>query len=372
MNRRRTNSRTLTGTRIYIRRGKYQYFSPDPVLNPKTGKACKWHILCPVANGEIKAREELNTLLGYINTPKGAGDFCAWFNKFRIEIVKKREDQAPQEPARKAIWTRGTKDLQNYLGVIENAFADFDIDQIQPSDVARFVDQWEGRRAAQLYKGFLSKFYSWGCRRGIVNINPAREITVTTPKKRKVYFSDKQYLDIKAALLDEKDGRKLDHNEVMVACLMDLYYLLYQRGTDVRLLRANQVEGTDIKFTPTKTEKSSGVTVRVPIPPDMMSVLERIKSVSKMRSVYLFHDEYGQPFNSRKAGDIFKKACKRASVSGITLKDIRAKAATDAKDSGYSEEQIKVGLAHTSSSTTRDYIRSRNVPISEVILKLPK
>ncbi|MBX9725072.1 MAG: hypothetical protein K2X81_26955, partial [Candidatus Obscuribacterales bacterium] len=143
MSRRRTNARTLTGTRIFIRRGKYQYFSPEAVLNPKTGKVTKWHILCQEAEGEIKAREELNTFLGYINTPSGLGTFCSHFNKFRKEIVKEREEKSPQEPARKVIWAQGTKDLRNYLGVIENGFANFDIDQVRPADVAIFVDQWK-------------------------------------------------------------------------------------------------------------------------------------------------------------------------------------------------------------------------------------
>jgi hypothetical protein len=36
------------------------------------------------------------------------------------------------------------------------------------------------------------------------------------------------------------------------------------------------------------------------------------------------------------------RAAKRAGVKGVTLKDIRPKAATDAKKQGYSIEQIQV------------------------------
>ena len=38
MTRSRTSSPTLAGTRIYIRDGKYKYISPEPILNPTTGK----------------------------------------------------------------------------------------------------------------------------------------------------------------------------------------------------------------------------------------------------------------------------------------------------------------------------------------------
>lgn len=367
MNRRRTTTRTLTGTRIFVRYGRYKFFSAEAILNPTTGKVSKWHTLCLVEEGEARAREILAKLLDHIEQPKGRGDFCAWFGKWRAEIFKKREADAPRDPARTQIWERGNKALINVLNLIENAFADFDIAQVTPADVATFVDQWEGRRAAQLYRGHLSKFFGWCCRRGIMDRNPAREITVATPKKRKVYFDNQQYIDVKAAMLDSGG-----HNNEMIAALMDLYYLFYQRGTDVRLLRVNDLDGDNIKITPTKTENSSGASVRIPISQEARSVLERIKRIAKLRSIYLIHDEYGQPFTARKAYDIFKQACKRAGVSGVTLKDIRAMAATDAKSLGYTESQIQTALAHTDGSTTRDYIRSRDVPVSEVILTLPK
>jgi translation initiation factor IF-3 len=95
-------------------------------------------------------------------------------------------------------------------------------------------------------------------------------------------------------------------------------------------------------------------------------------SVAKLRSVYVLHDELGQPFDARKIGDIFRAACRKAGITGVTLKDIRSKAATDAGDMGYSEEQLKTALAHTDSATTRVYLRGRKVPVSEVILKVPK
>ncbi len=240
------------------------------------------------------------------------------------------------------------------------------------SVIAVFVDQWEGRRAAQLYRGHLSKFFAWACRKGIVKANPARDVTLKKPKKRKVYLTDEQYVAIKLALTESKDGKDPEHNNLMVACLMDLYYLLCQRGTDIRLLRVNQLDGEYIDFTPTKTKNSSEAEVSVPITDEVREVVNRIKRIAKLRSVYLLHDQYGQPFTSRLAGDTFKRACKRAEVSGIILKDVRSKAATDADKMGYTESQIQTALAHTTGSTTRDYIRRQNAPVSEVILKLPK
>lgn len=370
--RKRKSSRTLTGSRIYIRDGSYKHFSPEPILNPRTGKVAKWHKLCAVAEGELQARIYLKELRGFVDQPKGAGDFCIWFCEWRKEITREREQATPRDPVRKAIWVKGTKSLLNVMGVIENAFADFDLIQVAPSDVALFVDQWKRRRASQTYKGLLTKFFSWCCRRGIMRENPAREVTIDPPRKRVVYMTDEVYISIKRSLLDATGGRQTTHNEVMVSCLMDLYYLLYQRSTDVRLLRNTGLDGNEIKFTPTKTENSSAVEVRVLITDDIRDVVERARSVAKLRSIYLIHDEHGQPFNSRQVRDIFKQACERVNIHGYILKDVRSKAASDAKKAGYSEEQIKIALAHTTTDTTRDYIRGQEAPLSEVVMKLPK
>lgn len=198
-----------------------------------------------------------------------------------------------------------------------------------------------------------------------------KDLSLAVPPKRDVYISDEQYNSIRNALLYGNDGKATRTGE-MVQCYMDLLYLLYQRGTDVRLLRWDQVTDDGILFKPTKTERSSGAKVRVPIGDDACAVLARIKQIGKMRSVYVIHTEHGQPYTSNGIGSLFKRACARAGILGVTLKDIRAKAATDAKQQGYRQEQLQTALAHTDAATTRTYIRSREVPISEVVLKLPK
>ncbi len=367
MGRHRKTAKTLTGSRIYVKRGKFWYFAAEPILDHRTGKVRKWHLLCPVTEGELAARNALAKLLQFVEMPKGPGDFCVWFGKWRTEIISKRDREAPRDPVRADIWTKGSKALLSVLHVIEDAFADFDVVQIAPSHIAEFVDQWEGRRAAQSYRGHLSKFFAWCCRKGITDANPAREVTVVTPKKRKVYVSNEQYVAVRAALL--KMG---DHNHTMVACLMDLHYLIYQRSTDVRLLRSNDLDREYLEVTPTKTETSSQAKVAIPITDEIHAVVATLKSIAKLRSIYLIHDEHGQPFSARKAHDIFKSACKTVGITGITLKDIRSKAASDAKDLGFTEGQIQIALAHTDGATTRDYIRGRKAPVSEVVLKLPK
>ena len=59
-------------------------------------------------------------------------------------------------------------------------------------------------------------------------------------------------------------------------------------------------------------------------------------------------------------------------MEDATLKDIRAKAATDAKRMGYTKKEISVGLAHTGEGMTEHYLRGRDAERSSVELRLPK
>jgi site-specific recombinase XerD len=90
-----------------------------------------------------------------------------------------------------------------------------------------------------------------------------------------------------------------------------------------------------------------------------------------MGSMYVISNEQGQPYTTHGVATLFKRACVRAKVSGITLKDIRSKAATDSITNGYSMEQLQVSLAHTDISTTRDYVKNKIAPTNEIGLSLP-
>lgn len=372
MTRARKSRKTLTGTRIFVRRGNYRYESLESIINPKTGVLQKTHHLCTLDDGEFKAREELQKLLGTVSQPKGIGDFGAWIYKFKIDYLAERELKAPKDPVRQKTWKKGTQNIESALSVIADKFADFDVAQVRGFDVAQFLARWKGRRSAQTYKTYLSLFFEWCISmHGLVDVNPAKQISVKPPRKRDVTMSDAQYHAIRDALLVDEDGKKVRNGE-MVQCYMDLLYLLFQRGTDIRLMRVDEIKPEGIAIIPTKTENSSGLGVMLPITPDIQRVLNRIKAISKMRSTFVIHTEHGQPYTASGLRSAFKRAAVRARVDGLTLKDIRSKASSDAKKQGYSLDQLQVTLAHTEKATTRGYIRGQELPVSTVAISLPK
>ena len=68
----------------------------------------------------------------------------------------------------------------------------------------------------------------------------------------------------------------------------------------------------------------------------------------------------------------WERAKKLAGIKGGTIKDIRAKHATDAEKQGYTVEEIHGSLAHEDSSTTRVYLKQREAVLSVVKLTIPK
>lgn len=369
---RRKSHYGLTNSRIYKKRNRFYLFARDPVEHPRTGKVSKWHSLCLVSEGEAKAAQLASDILRQQATTHATGDFGAHLEAYRLAVLKRREKDRPREPARVKIFESGSKEVTRICNGIKSAFEDFNVEQVMGVDVARFVDQWQGQRAAQVYLSRMSDFFRWAVRRGLRADNPCQNIRVDKPEKRKRYITDTEWHAIRDALMVGADGRPTPSGP-MVQCYVDLCFLLYQRTTEIRLLKWSQVDidGSVIHFLPTKTERSSGLSVGVPISDAVKAVLERVRNIGKVRSLYVIHTLKGQPYTTHGIGDAWARACERAGVTDATMKDIRAKAATDAKKAGYSRSQIRIGLAHTDEAMTETYMRGRDVAKSEVVLALP-
>jgi integrase len=370
--RKRSTLRGLTNSRIYQRGNRFYLFSAKPIENPATGKVTKWIPLCNVSDGERIARSKADEVLHHNDSTPGKGDLPARIEIYRLKVLRKRSKDSPSEPARKKVWDELTKEITRQFRKIAEAFADFDVDQVMPVDIAEFVDQWEGQRMAQVWHSRLSGFFAYACRKGWRNDNPCREVAVEKPASRKRYITHKEYHAVRDAALIGKDGKKTPSGE-MLQCYMDLCYLLYQRTTEIRLLKWSQIdmENEVIHFTPTKTERSSGISVDLPITQPIQAVLERVRKLGTVKGIYVIHTRKGQPYNTRGIRSAFSRACERAGIEGATLKDMRAKALTDAKNSGFKREQLQVAAAHTDPAMTDEYIKNRLPEKSEVIMSLP-
>jgi integrase len=170
----------------------------------------------------------------------------------------------------------------------------------------------------------------------------------------------------------------------MHQCYHDLSFLLYQRTTDVRLLKRAQINNGVIHFTTSKTERSSGAEVDIPITPEIQAVIDRAAGISKEWKIvcpYIIHTRQGTAYTRsgiyseyrRADADIVGKdaAGEQRPVLGLNPKALRPYAATAAKRQGFKIEQLQVGLAHSSITTTEGYVHQHETPLSSIILQLP-
>lgn len=269
-------------------------------------------------------------------------------------------------------------DTARMVEVVSKTFADFRAEQVQARHIHEFLTTnfvIPGKlRTAQRYRNVLNRFFRWSIVLGIRSDNPVEPINLKPPQKRDRYIADDEFHAVREALLVGDDGRKTASGPMMQV-FVDLCYLTGQRSTDIRLLRWQQIDEEAIHFKPTKTAKSSGAKVRVPITTDVADVLARAKDLMRTKarlSPYVVHNLQGDAYMAHGVGAAWERACKRAGIENATVKDLRAKHATDAERLGYSVEDIRKNLAHEDSSTTRVYLKQRSENVSIVELNLPK
>lgn len=207
-----------------------------------------------------------------------------------------------------------------------------------------------------------------------------------------MYIPHAHFLAIREALAVYRYKRLKDGKEVEVEAkvptgpemqvFVDLCYLTCQRSTDIRELRWSQVDEAAgmIRFKPTKTAKSTGQAVDWPITPEITKVLRRARTIARHTKVraltaddHVVVNRHGKPKTAAACREAWRGAIERAKLGEVdyVVKDIRAKALTDAKREGYDIEALQVAGAHADRATTEGYIKQRDVPRSIVRLTMP-
>lgn len=336
--------------RIYQKSGSWYWV-------PKNGP---WIKLCRVDAGEPKMLERLAAEKRKRESDAaGSGDMPA-----RVaEYVREKR-------------TEHREDGWHYYGdYVKREFEDVDVKQVDNAFVVDFLANWKGKLAMQrALRAFLKGFFQW-CRekRYYAGENPCNGIKLKQPKPRDVYIPDDHFGLIRA---------RLEKQNPMILCLVDLCYLTVQRSTEIRTLLWKQ-DGDDcnwvdrakgvIHFQPSKTRDSSGLAIDWPITPEIEAVLERARSFGKIKSNLVIHNQNGKFQSDTSALAVWHRARKAVQIETVyTIKDIRAKAITDAERAGYDVKEIKDAAAHAKISTTETYFKQRNIPISKIMLKIPK
>jgi integrase len=336
--------------RVYLKSGSWYWF-------PKGGR---WIKLCRIDEGETKMLKRLAAEKEKAESQKGLGNTPALVDLY---VKEKRGEH------REKGWWR-------YGEYVKQSFIDGNVEDIDVAHVAEFLRTWANKIPMQrTMRAFLSGFFQW-CRenRHYKGENPCAGIRLRSQPERDVYITDEHFAKIRGELSAYP----------MILAMVDLCYLTLQRSTEVRALKWRKSGDDDVNwidrekgvihFLPSKTQHSSGMSVEVAITPDIESALEMARVTGKVKSPYVLHTRTGRSWSDTAALEVWRKACNRAGLQKYryTIKDIRAKAITDAADGGYTIEQLRIAAVHTKTATTQIYFKGKKQGKSEVRMTTKK
>lgn len=305
-----------------------------------------------------------------------------------------REDTSM--PARITLWLQQAlpglsaaeqKEQARMAGEVSEAFTEFRTPDVQAKHILAFLQQWSNAtpkpklRTAQRYRTLLSKFFKWVIVQGDRLDNPVDPVSTKAPAPNMRHMDDEAFIWIRDKLLGDP-GHKAASGEMM-QCYIDMSYLTGHGGIDIRTLRWAEIGESTIPVERSKVAKKTAAKVDIAITPAIRAVLDRARGLMKAKSrvsPYVFHNLDGSPYTASGISTAWRRARERAfkehpdrhDLLKFTVKDLRAKFATDAKELGYTDQQIADGLAHIDTSMTTVYLKKRLAKQSSIELEVPK
>jgi integrase len=329
MGRRRKSDKHLP-QRVYLRRGKYYFVTIEH----------KW---LPLGDDYGLAMANWAKLVAIPKTVTRMNDL---FDRYMLEVAPAK---AP----------RTYKDNQAEIRPLRAFFGGMRPEEVEPIHVYQYLDT-RGKQAkirANREKALLSHVFSLAIRWGAVKDNPCRNVKGFSEKPRSRYVEDWEL----AAFLEGAPE--------FIRHYTAFKYLTGLRQQDILNLRLDALREEGIHLITKKTGKRLVIQWNE----DLHTVVESVKALRPIASMYLFCTRDGQPYSSNGFSSIWKRAMQKALESErlkehFTEHDIRAKSGTDADAGGLNAQML---LGHVDAATTRRYIRHKQavkvVPLSRKV-----
>jgi integrase len=312
--------------RVYIKHNAFYYVD---VKN-------KWHRLGANFSEAMAAWTKL------INRPEHAHIMNQLFDRYMFEVAPLKS------PA-------SYKANLIQISPLRIWFGNMKPDEVTPVDIYKYIDKRsiKAKVGANREKSLLSHVFSMAIRWGIVRDNPCRNVKRITEKPRTRYIEDHEFLAVKNIASSQ------------INLIMDFAYLTGQRIGDILTIKMTDISENGIKIEQNKT----GSKLIIGWSDELSECVFKIKKLprSVIHSITLFCNRRGGPLTYSGFSSIFKRIMKKALLDGLikepfTFHDIRAKAASDAKNL----RQASDLLGHSNTKfTEKTYIRNHKkvVPI---------
>jgi integrase len=333
-------------SRVYVKAGSYYFVD----------LAHKWHKLCRIDEGEpamLRALARVKDRDAY--SPETMPGLIEAFRRERL-------------PQYAEITQR---DYELMLVKIAAALRDIPVAMVEPCHVMDLRVQWADKpRSANKYQALLSVLMSFAIEKRLRAMNPCRDVAKLKTKRRRRYITDAEMLAIRVGALNTANGHRVPTGQ-MIVCLIDLAYLTGLRMGDLRQLTWRQITEDGIEVEPAKTQHSTGAKILIPVTPEIREVLERARSIGKVKGTTVIHNLAGAGYSKDGIETAWQRACARAGVTDAHFHDLRAKALSDAQRRGVDLAKLQDAAGHSSVTTTEGYLRGREVKVSALGLRMP-
>jgi integrase len=241
--------------------------------------------------------------------------------------------------------TQGTlKQYKSFQRALEAAFP-IPADQLTAHHVALWRDLPSQRNRKTYVNGCLAVLraaYSLGAEQGV---SAPLAVKGWTLKSRDRYLTDEEYIAIR------------ERAPEWLQIAMDLGYLTGSRRGDIMALKWSSV-GDSLTMRQEKTSQRMSFTISA----DLSSTLEQARR-RRVLGLYVVANDKGRRISRGMLERAWRDACKEAGVVA-QFRDIRSKAATDAKKGGQDYQKL---LGHANPAMSERYIKRREAVIAEPV-----
>lgn len=227
---------------------------------------------------------------------------------------------------------------RSYARTIAKQWPTLAAPDLQPWMIARWRDATRTPGYTNGCIVLLRMAYATGIELGYVTHNPAKEVRKNAPGERDRYLSDEEFRAIREAGAE------------WFRIALDLLYLTAMRPCDLYALRWDAI-GDRATVRQRKTKRQQAFIVS----DALAEAIEQARS-RPVLGLYVAATDNGRPLTRNVLGNAWRAAVAAAGVQDAQLRDVRAKAATDAEEMGIDPQAL---LGHASRKMSERYLRLR-------------
>lgn len=249
------------------------------------------------------------------------------------------------------LWTRRAnmlEEIANYeYGSKKKRVGALPYVDLERRHVLKIRDELRSTPGAQNeVKRALSSMFSWAVENGLAKVNPAAKIKLLHSGDGFHTWTVQEVRQFEAKHAEGSKARLMLHLALFTGLRLD----------NLAVLGRQHIKDDVLTFRPTKTAKTSGVEVVVPVLRELRETID----ASATGNLTFLVTEFGKPFTTNGLGNKMRDWCDAAELYHCTTHGLRKAGATIAAENGATDEELMAIFGWTTKAQTTVYTKKAN------------